>query len=98
MKEIQLPDKEEVAKWDRAQWQAKYHMQDWLNTMRTRGTPLAEPEVGHRSISVSHLANITRELNRKLRWNPERESFEGDAEANAMLTRPRRKGYGLPAV
>jgi len=98
MKELQLPEKEEVAKWDRAQWQAKYHMQDWLNSMRTRATPLAEPEIGHRSITVSHLANITRELNRKLRWNPESESFEGDAEANALLTRPRRKGYELPSV
>ncbi len=98
MKEIELPEKEEVAKWDRAQWQAKYHMQNWLDAMRTRGTPLAEPEIGHRSISVSHLANITRELNRKLHWNPEREFFESDAEANALLVRARRKGYELPSI
>lgn len=98
LNEIQLPEKEEIAKWDRAQWQAKYHMQDWLDAMRTRGTPLAEPEIGHRSITVSHLANITRELNRKLRWDPGKEAFDGDSQANALLSRPRRKGYELPEV
>jgi predicted dehydrogenase len=98
IREISLPPQEEVAKWDRAQWQARFHMQDWLDAMRTRGIPLAEPEIGHRSITVSHLANITRELNRRLRWNPERETFEGDAQANALLTRTRRKGFELPAV
>ena len=97
LKEIQLPPKEEVAKWDRALWQARYHMQNWLDAIRTRGAPLAGPEIGHRSVTVSHLANITRELNRKLKWNPQEERFEGDAQANALLTRPRRKGFELPA-
>jgi hypothetical protein len=84
-------------KWDRAQWQAKYHMQDWLDAMRARRAPLAEAELGHRSVSIAHLANITRELNRRLRWDPAAESFAGDAEANALLSRPRRKGFELPA-
>lgn len=97
MKEIELPPKEEVVKWDRALWQARYHMQNWLDSIRTRGTPLAGPEIGHRSVTVSHLANITREVNRRLKWNPQAERFEGDAEANALLTRPRRKGFELPA-
>ena len=96
MKEIQLPPKEETDKWDRALWQAKYHMQDWLDAMRTRKAPLAGPEIGHRSVSVSHLANIARELNRKLRWDPAAERFNSDSEADALLTRPRRKGFELP--
>ena len=68
-----LPPEEEVKKWDRAQWQAKYHMQEWLDCMRTRKLPSADVEIGHRSITLSHLANITRELNRKLRWDPDTE-------------------------
>jgi predicted dehydrogenase len=91
----QLPPAEEVQKWNRAQWQAKYHMQDWLNCMRSRKTPLADVEIGHRSISVCHLVNITRQLGRRLQWNPEAERFLSDSEANALLTRPRRKGYEL---
>ena len=94
----ELPPQEEVDKWKRAQWQAKYHMQDWLDCIRSRKTPLADVEVGHRSISVCHLANIARQLSRKLHWDPERELFNGDAEANDQLTRRRRKGYELPDI
>ena len=57
---------------------------------------VADVDVGHRSISVCHLANIAREVGRKLRWNPEKERFVDDAEADAYLSRPRRKGYELP--
>ncbi|MBZ5620239.1 MAG: Gfo/Idh/MocA family oxidoreductase [Acidobacteriia bacterium] len=92
----ELPPQEEIDKWKRAQWQAKYHMQDWLDSMRSRKMPLADVEVGHRSISVCHIANITRELSRKLHWDPEAERFTGDAEANDRLNRKRRKGYELP--
>lgn len=94
----ELPPAEEVEKWKRAQWQAKYHMQDWLDCMRSRKMPLADVEIGHRSISVCHIANIARQVSRKLQWNPEMERFTSDAEANDLLSRPRRKGYELPAI
>ena len=81
-----------------ALWQAKYHMQNWLDCMRSRQKPLAGAEIGHRSVSIAHLANITRQLGRKLRWDPAAERFEGDAEANELVSRPRRKGYELPAI
>jgi hypothetical protein len=58
---------------------------------------VADVEIGHRSISVCHLANITRELDRPLRWDPSNESFLGDPQANGLLTRQRRKGFELPA-
>ena len=92
----ELPPTEEVQKWNSGQWQAKYHMQEWLDCLRTRKTPSADVEIGHRSVSICHLANITRELNRRLKWDPEAERFLGDEEANAMLSRPRRKGFELP--
>ena len=90
-----LPPRAEVDKWrdDVAKWQAKYHMQERLERMRSRKTPSADAEIGHRSVTVCHLANITRQLNRKLKRDPEAERFAGDAEANALLRRPRRKGY-----
>jgi hypothetical protein len=59
---------------------------------------VADVEIGHRSVSVCHLANITRELGRKLRWNPQQEQFVDDDEANAYVSRPRRKGYELPPL
>jgi hypothetical protein len=96
----ELPPPAEVQKWrdDVALWQAKYHMQEWLECMRARKTPSADVEVGHRSVSICHLANITRELGRRLRWDPTAERFTGDEQANTLLSRDRRKGYQLPAV
>src|SRR5579872_1809699 len=81
----ELPPAEEVDKWKRAQWQAKYHMGDWLDSMRSRKMPLADVEIGHRSISVCHIANITRHIGRKLHWDADTERFTGDAEANDYL-------------
>ena len=88
----------EEKKWSdqTALWQAKWHMQNWLDCIRTRRRPIADVEIGHRSISVCHLANITRWLGRRLKWDPVKEQFIGDEEANRWVNRPRRKGYELP--
>ena len=43
-----------------------------------------------------HLANIVYRVGRKVRWDGAREALLGDAEASALLDRPRRKGYELP--
>jgi predicted dehydrogenase len=95
-----LPPPEDVQKWrdEVALWQARYHMQDWIDCIHTREKPRADVEIGHRSISLAHLCNITRELGRTLRWDPKAERFVGDDQANRLLDRPRRKGYELPKV
>jgi predicted dehydrogenase len=95
-----LPPKEEVDKWrdEVALWQARYHLQNWLDCIQTRKRPVADVEIGHRSVSVCHLANITREIGRKLRWDPDKEQFLDDDEANRCVLRPRRKGYELPTI
>ncbi len=91
---------EEERKWsdNLALWQARWHMQNWLDCIRSREQPVADVEIGHRSVTVCHLANIARAAGRPLRWDPKQEQFEGDEEANAMLERPRRKGFELPAA
>jgi predicted dehydrogenase len=91
-----LPPAEEIEKWNRAQWQAQYHMQDWLDCMRNRKKPSAHVEIGQRSTTVCHLANLTRQLGRRLRWDPEAERFLDDDEANRFVTRVRRKGFEIP--
>jgi len=91
---------EEERKWSdqTALWQAEWHMQNWIDCIRTREKPTADVEIGHRSISVAHLVNITRRLGRRLNWDPAKEQFLGDDEANTFVDRPRRKGYELPAL
>ncbi len=85
-------------KWEGDGWIARPHLQNWLDCIKTRELPSADVEIGHRSISVCHLVNITREVGRKLKWDPVKEIFPDDAEASELLVRPRREGFELPTV
>ena len=79
-----------------ALWQARAHLQNWLDCIRSRQRPVADVEIGHRSATVCHLVGITRQLGRRLAWDPAAERFDGDAEADALLVRERRRGFELP--
>ncbi len=76
----------------------RYHIQNFLDCIRSRNQPNAHVEAGHRATSLCHLVNITRDLGRKLKWDPAAEQFDGDEQANSLLSRPRRKGYELPKI
>jgi len=71
------------------------HMRNWLECIRSRKIPVADVEIGHRSATVCHLGNIARWTGRKLRWDPVREAFAGDEEANRLLERPMRAPWSL---
>lgn len=71
------------------------HKRNFLDCIRTRREPITPVEVGHRSASVCHMANIAMLTERKLRWDPENEIFLNDDEANRMLSRPMRSPWHL---
>ncbi len=77
---------------------AQRHLQNWVDCIRSREKPVAHAEIGHRSQVICHLVNICRELKRPLKWDPVKEEFQGDDEANALRSRPRRSGYELPDI
>ncbi len=72
------------------------HIENFLQCIRTRKPTRAGAETGHRATTLCHLVNICRAVQRKLRWNPKKEQFIADDQANLLLSRPRRKGYELP--
>ena len=74
------------------------HIENFFECIRTRKRPNADVETGHRATTLCHLVNICRVVQRKLRWDPKRERFVDDDQANALLARPRRKGYELPKI
>jgi predicted dehydrogenase len=82
---------------DGTDW-ADAHIRNWIDCMRSRQRPNADVEISHRATTVCHLANIARELGHKLRWDPDKEEFLGDDEANRLRSRPRRRGYEFPSV
>jgi predicted dehydrogenase len=60
---------------------------DFIDCVRTRKRSLVDAEVGHRTNSISHLARISIALGgRRLKWDPERELFPEDPEANKLLS------------
>ncbi len=51
--------------------------------------------LGHRSATVCHLGNISMLLRRNLKWDPEKEHFPNDEQANRMLSRSMRSPWHL---
>ena len=71
------------------------HAGNFLECVRTRRPTVAPVDVAHRSTTIGLLANIAILLGRRLRWNPEREVFESDDEANRLLRRSLRAPWTL---
>jgi hypothetical protein len=69
------------------------HMGNFFDSIQTRKDPICSAEVGHRSVTISHLGNIAMKTGRKLTWDAEKEEFVGDKEANGMMAREQRKGW-----
>ncbi len=74
------------------------HHRDWINCIRERRKPVADVEIGARSVTLIHLGNLAYWNHRKLQWDPKNWEFPGDAEANAWRDCPRRDPWQLPTV
>ncbi len=74
----------------------KAHFRNFYECVKMRKQPIMDVEYGHRVATLCHLGNIARWLGRKLKWDPAKEIFPGDEEANKYLDRPKRKPYELP--
>ena len=68
---------------------------NFIDCVKDRTEPYYPAEVGHRSVTICHLGNIAMLLRRRLRWDPDKERFVGDAEANRMLSRSMRSPWRL---
>ena len=66
------------------------HVRDFFDCVKSRRWTVANPEVMHRSMSTVHAANVCMWLRRDVQFDPVREEFVGDAEANRFLTRAQR--------
>ncbi len=71
------------------------HMQNFLDCIRTRKETAAPVEIAHRSTTICTIGAIALRLGRTLKWDPEKERFEGDDEANRLLGRPMREPWRL---
>ncbi|MGM0487212.1 MAG: Gfo/Idh/MocA family protein [Planctomycetota bacterium] len=82
-------------------WRArpsKDHMKNFVECVKRREQPVAPVDVEHRSVTACHLTNISLRLGRPLTWDPDKEEFPGDEEANQYLDRRKRAPYTLPGM
>ena len=63
---------------------ANNHLRDFFNCVKTRGEPLANAEVACHSHIACHATNIALFLDRKLAYDPVKNVFIGDAQANRL--------------
>ena len=71
------------------------HKGNFLDCVRTRRRTICDVEIGCHSIIVCHLGNVAYWLKRPLQWDPAREVFVGDDEANRLLSRPMRSPWRI---
>ena len=68
---------------------------DFIECVKTREKPFRDIERAHRTISIAHLAVIAYDLNRPLKWDPVKEIFPGDPQANRFLDRAHREPWTI---
>jgi predicted dehydrogenase len=72
---------------------ATYHVRDFLNCVKSRGKPRCNAEVACYGHIACHAANITIFLGRKLAYDPVKNEFPGDDEANRLRSESLREPW-----
>ncbi|MCL2347378.1 MAG: Gfo/Idh/MocA family oxidoreductase [Planctomycetaceae bacterium] len=98
-----LEDMPEEAKFqmEHKHLETKYHVENWVDCIKTGKKCNADIEYGQRSTTLCELVNIVRAtapVGEKIGWDPVKERFTNNDKGNEMLSRPRRKGYELPSL
>jgi len=68
---------------------------NFLDCVKSRKDCYFPPEIGHRCFTIAHIGNISMLLGRKLKWDPDKERFINDEQANRMLSRSMRSPWHL---
>lgn len=71
------------------------HHRNFLDSVKSRKPTVCPAETGHRSAIPGHLSLIALQLNRAIKWDPEKEQILNDPEATAKLGRDYRGPWQL---
>ena len=69
------------------------HVRNFFDCVKSRQQTVANPDVMHHSMSTVHAANICMWLKRDLKYDPIKEEFISDPEANRLRTRAQREPW-----
>lgn len=71
---------------------------NWLDCIVSKKPTISPAEVAHRSCSACLVAHAAMKSHGKLYWDPAKEIFKNNVEANKLLSRPQRFPYGTNYV
>lgn len=71
------------------------HKQNFLDCIKTGKLPCADVEIGHRTATACHLANIACRAGEKFQWDAAKEQILGSDKAAALLHREYRQPWTL---
>ncbi|MBN1996084.1 Gfo/Idh/MocA family oxidoreductase [candidate division KSB1 bacterium] len=74
---------------------SKSQRRNFLDCVRSKRTPISPIDTAIRSDVVCHQADIAIRLGRRLTWDPQKEHFINDTDANRLMHRPRRSPWHL---
>jgi predicted dehydrogenase len=73
------------------------HLTNFVECVKSRNNPNADIEIGHLTTRLCHLGNIAHRVGRKLTFDAATESFPGENEANALLSREYSSRFEMPS-
>jgi predicted dehydrogenase len=71
------------------------HTRNFLDCVKSRRSPTADVEIGHRSTTFAHLANISLQTRMRIEWDADQEKILNSEEANNLLHYEYRKPWKL---
>ena len=71
------------------------HVRDFLACVKTRRPTVAHAGVAHRTMTTNLVMDMCLDLKRNLKWDPVKEEFAGDPEANTLRSRAAREPWRI---
>ena len=78
-----------------AGYPADFHIRDFLDCVKTRGQTRANADVACQAHIACHAANIALFLNRRVKYDPAKNEFLGDEEANRLRSEAWREPWRI---
>jgi hypothetical protein len=69
------------------------HVRNFLDCVKSRHQTVSNPVMMHRTMTTVHAANICMWLKRDMRYDPVKEEFINDPEANRLRSRAMREPW-----
>ncbi|WP_313191723.1 Gfo/Idh/MocA family oxidoreductase [Sphingobacterium sp.] len=71
----ELP-KLQIAEKDRKVYYSENHYQDFVDAIKKRSKPICDVEIGHRTATVCNAVNIAYQIQKPIKWDPNKEVFD----------------------